>query len=139
MGAELWHNFAPYQPDPQKALDALRQQVFRAGEFYRSELGPRTIDDAIRNGDSVATRSVLDIDRISPTREILAISPVSPERLEQLFHTERPTRRMIEEALVSMEAFHVFLETYDRLGGFYITVCDGERPSAYFFAGWSAD
>lgn len=34
MGASGWTYFVPYQPDITKALNELREQVFRDGKYY---------------------------------------------------------------------------------------------------------
>jgi hypothetical protein len=35
MGASGWGYFTPYQPDPEAALQKLRQEVFARGEYYK--------------------------------------------------------------------------------------------------------
>src|SRR5579872_3511690 len=35
MGASPWIYFTPYQPDPEAALQQLRNEVFARGEYYK--------------------------------------------------------------------------------------------------------
>jgi hypothetical protein len=49
MGASGWAYFTPYQPDIQKALDALRQQVFESGEYNKAyEIWQHATEEGIR-------------------------------------------------------------------------------------------
>jgi hypothetical protein len=121
-----------------KVLADLREREFKAGRFYRSELKPKNFDEAIRNADAAGTRSIIDIEKVSPTRDILAISPAPGEKLKALFGTDKPSHAMIESASKKMShEFQVFLETYDRGEGLYIIIYDGDRPSEIYIAGWS--
>ena len=44
MGARFWSYFVPYREDLRAALEALREQEFRAGRFYQpSEVPPGVI------------------------------------------------------------------------------------------------
>jgi hypothetical protein len=127
-----------YQPDMNKVLSELRDREFKAGRFCRSELKPKNFDEAIRNADAAGTRSILDIEKVSPTRDIMAISPAPAEKLKALFATDKPSHAMIEGASKKMpHEFQVFLETYDRGEGVYIIIYEGVRPSEIYIAGWS--
>jgi len=138
FGSQLWEYCVPYQPDLHKVLAELREREFKAGRFYRSELKPKNFDEAIRNADAAGTRSIIDIEKVSPKRDIFAISPAPPENLKQLFGTEKPTHAMIENASKKMtHEFQGFLETYDRGEGVYIVIYESDRPSEIYIAGWS--
>lgn len=152
MGGEFWSHYVPYQEDIQAALEALREQEFRAGRFYQPEtvepgffgriLGrkpappkrPTTIREAIKIADSDATgtRSVLDMERFSDTPAPGAISPVPPDELRRLFGTEQPTRAMIEHS-------DEFFERIDRGQGVYVVTYQQGKPEAIYFAGYSYD
>jgi hypothetical protein len=138
FGSQLWEYCVPYQPDMNRVLLELRDREFKAGRFYRSEMKPKNFDEAIRNADAAGTRSILDIEKVSPTRDIMAISPAPPEKLTALFGTEKPSHTMIEDASKNMShEFQVFLQNYDRGEGVYIIMYEGDRPSEIYIAGWS--
>jgi hypothetical protein len=138
FGSQLWEYCVPYQADLNKVLFELREREFKAGRFYRSELKPKNIDEAIRIADAEGTRSIIDIEKVSPTRDIMAISPAPPEKLKALFGTDKPSHGMVENASKKLQhEFQVFLETYDRGEGVYIIIYDGDRPSEIYIAGWS--
>jgi hypothetical protein len=138
FGSQLWEYCVPYQPDLQKVLAELREREFKAGRFYRSELKPKDFDEAMRNADAAGTRSIIDIEKVSPKRDIFSISPAPPDKLKALFGTEKPSHAMVENASKkSPHEFQVFLETYDRGEGVYIFVYEDDRPCEIYIAGWS--
>ncbi len=53
MGASGWSYFVPYDPDPNRALEALRWKVFRAGDYAPVELGMIAPQIAIGVGGAV--------------------------------------------------------------------------------------
>jgi|SRR5882672_9938688 len=152
MGAEFWSYFVPYQEDIRAALEALREQEFRAGRFYqpsRVQPGffgrivdlppskpkrPTSIRDAIKIADTNATgtRSILDMERVSDTPASSAVSPVAPDELLRLFGTEQPTREMVERS-------EELTEMIDRGQGVYIVTYQQGRPDGIYFAGYSFD
>lgn len=135
-----WFYCIPYQKDIQRALHELRDQEFKARRFYRSDLPSNKIEDAIRNADAQGTRSILDIEKVSPTRKPNSVSPVTGEELRRLFGTDKPTRSIAEKVVKTPNSgFAEFLETYDRGQGLYIVLYDAERPIEILLAGWSCD
>jgi len=146
MGAVPYEYFVKYQPDIDAALQDLRQQEFRAGRynpviaFPGTITGPKpspgaqhaTIADAIRASGADGTRSILDLDHVSPHPAFLAVSPVDPSQLQQWYGTTQPTRAMVEQ---NME----FFEDIERGQGIYIVVYKDGRPDEIFFAGYSCD
>lgn len=152
MGGEFWSHYVPYQEDIRAALEALREQEFRAGRFYQPEtvdpgffgriMGrkpcppkpPKSIHKAIKiaDTDATGTRSVLDMERISQTPSLGAVSPLPPDELERLFGTEQPTREMIEHS-------DEFFEQIDRGHGVYVVTYRQGKPEAIYFAGYSYD
>lgn len=140
LGAAIWEYCVPYQADVQKALDELRDREFRAGRFYRGELRPRSLDEAFRNADAPGTRSILDISRISATRDLEAISPAPADEIRRLFGTDRPTKSMVEQASREWtDEFGEFMETYGRGEGVYWTLFENDQPAEIYIAGWSYD
>ena len=133
MGAEAWDYFVPYEADIQAALEKLREREFRAGRFHGREHRPATIDEAREVADADGTRSILDIDRVGDEPDFGVVVPLPPERLVELFGTDRPTRAMVE-------GNHDFYEEIERGQGVYIVVYDDRgKPSEIFFAGYSYD
>jgi hypothetical protein len=133
MGAEAWDYFVPYENDIQAALDRLREREFRAGRFrHYGEGEPATIEEAVELCDADGTGSILDITTVADEPNFFAVAPLSAETLINLFGTERPTRRMIEENTD-------FYEDIERGQGIYIVAYEGDKPSEIFFAGYSFD
>src|SRR5437867_8016391 len=116
MGGHFWSYAVPYQEDIQAALEALREREFRAGRFWQPSevqpgffgriLGrppskpkpPATIREALKISDATGTRSILDMERISETPDLGAVSPLPPDELRRLFGTAEPTREIIEQS-----------------------------------------
>jgi hypothetical protein len=152
MGAEFWSYCVPFQEDVRAALEALREQEFRAGRFYQPAevqpgfLGrifgrqpskpkrPTSIRDAIKIADTnaIGTRSILDMERISDAPASGAVSPVPPDELRRLFGTEQPTREMVEQS-------EDLIERIDRGQGVYVVTYRQGRPDEIYFAGYSYD
>lgn len=132
MGAEPWQYVVPYQADIAAALEQLRESVFTSGEFRGSEEEPATIDEALENMDADGTGSILDIDHIAERPEPTGLTVLTPEQTARYFGTERPSRHDVERA-------GTFWEDIGRGEGVCVTLYDGDRPSALFFAGYSFD
>ena len=151
MGGEFWSHFVPYQEDIRAALEALREQEFRAGRFRQPCLvypgfwgrifgrqpsklkPPRSIREAIKIADDgTGTRSILDMERIADTPASGTLSPVPQEELQRLFGTEQPTRDMVEQS-------EELIDRIDRGQGIYIVTYHGGKPDGIYFAGYSYD
>jgi hypothetical protein len=133
MGAEPWDYFVPFEPDVRVALERLRRQVFRSGDYRGSELEPSSIAEAMENMDADGTASILDIDHVSDEPEFCAVCPLADDRLQEFFGTTQPTRAMIEEALMEL------YEDIERGQGIYIIAYENGSPSEIFFGGYSFD
>ena len=152
MGAQFWSYFVPYQEDIRAALEALREQEFRAGRFWQpSQVGPgffgriigrspskprspRSIREAIKIADdsAIGTRSILDMERISDTPGSGTLTPVPRDELRRLFGTEQPTREMVEQS-------EELIERIDRGQGIYVVTHQQGKPEGIYFAGYSYD
>jgi len=152
MGAEFWSYFVPYQEDIRAALEALREQEFRAGRFRQPSqvqpgffgrmLGrppskpkpPASIQEAIRvaDTDATGTRSILDMKLISDTPGSGMLSPVPRDELRRLFGTEQPTREMVEQS-------EELIERIDRGQGIYVITYQQGKPDGIYFGGYSYD
>ena len=152
MGARFWSYFVAYQQDIGAALEALREQEFRAGRFWQPSevqpgffgrlLGrppskpqpPRGIREAIKIADAsaIGTRSILDIERISDTPTSSAAWLVPRDELQRLFGTEQPTRKMVEGS-------EELTEQIDRGQGVCVVTYQQGKPDGIYFAGYSFD
>jgi hypothetical protein len=147
MGAEPYWYFVDYQPDVQRALDALREREFRAGRYHpaMSSLGfppgpesptPGAKHRSIREAQAAAgadgTRSILDIATVAKEPDLFVAVPVDDEALEELYGTTRPTRQMVEE---NMD----FLADVDRGHCVYLITYKENDPDEILFAGYSFD
>lgn len=191
MGSEPWSNFTPFQPDINKALHDLQDEVFARGEFDRPYAEIDFLDDMnffdvssdereemiLTYGFSVlrepidrvgiaglrqwlvdlnsapriatrddlrllncfctdGTRSILDMQRISPEPEFGCISPMPATEILRTYGTERPTREMLEE---NREAFW----NIPRGHGLYLLLYEKDQEentsSEIYFHGYSFD
>ncbi|HKB02423.1 MAG TPA: hypothetical protein VKD90_09390 [Gemmataceae bacterium] len=147
MGAHPYWYVTKYTPDPQVALDALRQQEFRAGRynpvirFLNFPIGPHspapgarhaTIAEAFEDADADGTRSILDIETVGDEPDFGVAVPVDDDFLEELYGTTRPTRARVLENLE-------FFEDLERGHAVYVTLYRDGRPDEYVFAGYSYD
>ncbi len=150
MGARFWSYFVPYQEDLRAALQALREQEFRAGRFYQPSevqsgffgrlLGrppskpkqPASIREAIKTSAATGTRSVLDMERISDTPDYSAVSPVPQNELHRLLGTDKPTREAVEQC-------EKLVERIDRGQGICVVTYRNGKPDGIYFAGYSFD
>jgi hypothetical protein len=141
MGAEFWEYYTPFDQAVDTTLDKLRQQEFAAGRFHRSHLNPSTIQQAIANTDADGTRSILDMERVAASPDMGAVSPISRDQLMAIFATDRPTRQMVEEALMAVdnEAMDEVIQEIERGEGRYILLYVNDRPEEVYFCGYSYD
>jgi hypothetical protein len=77
------------------------------------------------------TRSILDMDTVSPVPRYCAVCPLPQADLLRLYGTTQPTHEMVEELL--------FLEDAERGQGLYIILYKDGVPSEILFAGYSFD
>ena len=147
MGAHPYWYFVKYQPNPQKALDQLRESEFEAGRynpvirFLGFPVGPdapapgaqhSSIEEAMQDAAADGTRSILDIHAIAEEPDFGVAAPLPSEVLESFYGTAQPTREMVEQ---NMD----FLEDVERGQCVYMVVYKGGKPSELFFAGYSFD
>jgi len=144
VGAEPWSYYVPYQDDIQAAMERLQQREFEAGCYRMADPDnpPATIAEATLQAAESGTGSILDMLGVSDEPHEIdgevpqfgMVAPLAPRELIELFGTDKPTRKMIEEGDGE------FWEWLDRGVGIYIIAYDGDgRPSDLFFAGYSFD
>lgn len=141
MGAEFWRYYAPLRGDVAASLEELRQREFEAGRYHRSHLHPATIRQAMLNAGADGTRSILDMERTSPSPEPGAVSPVPLASLLAIFGTDRPTRQMVERAfrIRDSAALDELIEEIGRGEGRYFVLYRDDEPAEVFFCGYSYD
>lgn len=145
MGAEPWSCIVPYQADIKAALKAAQIQEFAAGRYRIFDPGnpPTTIEEAREQADADGTCSILDMVGVIDTPHEVEdeqymgtdyglVAPLAPERLLELYGTEKPSRSMV----VNDTEIYSWL---DRGIGSYVIVYDGETPTEIYFAGYSFD
>lgn len=147
MGAHPYWYFEPYKQNINEALQELRQREFNAGRynpviaFPKFPPGPRshalgaqhaTIDEAREDAAEDGTRSILDLDHISEQTELCAVTALDREALLDLYDTDHPTRKMVEE---NME----FLDGIERGQGVYFIIYKNDIPTEILFGGYSFD
>ena len=72
MGGHPYYYAVPYQPEINKALQALRKQEFEPGKQHRS------IEDALEASDADGARSILDVERIGNAPGFRVATPARP-------------------------------------------------------------
>ena len=132
MGGEPYQYVVEYEDDVQSALEKLRRDVFRKGEFHGAERNPATPEDALQAAAEDGTRSILDIIKIVDKPDYCCAAPLSSDELIEYFGTERPTVEMVD----TNEAFW---EDLNRGMARYVAIYEEDKPSKLFFAGYSFD
>lgn len=144
MGGHPWYYFVPFQSDISAALHELRQREFQAGRYNPAMSFPMDVDasspgaqhasieEALDASDADGTRSILDMVRVGESPALGVVVPLPLEQLEELYGTQQPTRKMIEQ---NME----FLDEIERGEGVYVIVYKDGSASEIFFAGYSYD
>jgi hypothetical protein len=132
MGAEPYQYIVDYEDDIQSALDKLRKKVFSSGEYYKSEMKPKTIEEAFRNGMDVGTRSILDIKQVADEPDYECTSPFDEEELFDYFGTDKPSLETVES---NMDFWDIIERGMSR----YIIIYENDKLSKIFFAGYSYD
>jgi hypothetical protein len=158
MGGRYWNYFVPYAEDAGAALQKLRAETFRSGQYTDSrtvlspqeleedpELAeevqrlkkPHTIEELLEQEQESGTNSIVDITHVSETREFCAVTPMPAQDLQDLFGTDKPTHEMVESKRYLELAEHRL--TCEKWMGAYFTVYRDGKPDEIFFAGVSGD
>ena len=148
MGGHSYYYAVPYENDINRALQSLRVREFEAGRYnpavpfleysIDASLTPSpgrkhaSIQEAVEASDADGTRSILDIEKIGSEPDFGVAAELSPERLNELYGTDKPTREMVAE---NMD----FFEDVERGQAIYFLIFKDGKPSEIFFAGMSYD
>ena len=91
------------------------------------------------------TQSILDLFRVGSVPGFGTVCPLGDEQLVRLFGTAKPTRELVEKALIegkpdsARPAIEQFWEHIDRGQGRYIVIYSGSEPREILFVGYSFD
>jgi hypothetical protein len=132
MGAEPYQYVVDYEDNIQNALNKLRKKVFESGEYFNSEMKPKTIEEAVKNGMDAGTRSILDINQVADEPDYECTVPFDDDELMDYFGTDKPSLEMVES---NMD----FWDSIERGMSRYIIVYENDKSSKIFFAGYSFD
>jgi hypothetical protein len=128
-------------PNPALARQQMEEAMARI-EQLRDAIPPQpraeTIDELLEQRAESGTHSILDIQRISPTPDFGAVSPLPVEEIQALFGTDKPTRKMVEDKLGDYDLVEHPLVS-ERWHGIYFTIYRDCRPDELFFMGTSGD
>jgi len=140
MGATTWKYFVPYQEDVDKALEELREDVFRSGEYELPYSFREMATDKLESIQQLrelaaeeGTHSILDIYQISDEADFGSVCPLPEEALVQIFGTATPTHSMVDAEQFGFE------EYVRRWQGIYFPVFENGQPTELFFWGYSGD
>ena len=169
MGASSWVYLTPYQPDIQKALQELKQEIFRQGAYYTEaafldaidedelakNLSPdyaKTFREAMKNLRSKpqppppqSIDELLERNGESGTHSILDIDGISET---PYFGKAAPlTEQQLSELFGTPKPTRNMIESKineiqalrQRWMGTYIIVYKNGAPDQFFFAGFSGD
>jgi hypothetical protein len=173
VGANPYFYFVPYQKDIQTALQALREREFKAGRYdpamqmadppsytFQMQFPPdeswptpgaqhASIEEALEASEESGTGSILDLSRVGGAPDIFTVCPLHDQELIQLFGTTKPTRDLLENAVLNpkpdslRQAAELFWERIGRGEGRYIVIYSGSEagsePREIFFVGYSFD
>ena len=148
MSGTPWMYFCPYQEDITKTLQELKRREFVAGRYYpistdhwlHLPIRPdspapgakhRSIEEAL-SASGTGTQSILDMQFVSNTPQLLAVSPIEEEDLNLYFNSNHPTHEMIASNLD-------FFDEIEAGQGRYAVVYRDGVPDEIMFAGYSFD
>ena len=95
--------------------------------------GHHTIEEAVRAGGEVGTRSILDIDRVGEEPGFGVAGRYSPRDLRTLFGTEKPTKELVFDAIDDV------VDAVGRGTAIYVLLYSDGVPCEVLFAGCSCD
>lgn len=167
VGAHPYFYFTPYQKDIQAALQALREREFETGRYdpamqtadpptymFQMRFPPdeswpapgaqhASIEEAIEASEESGTGSILDLSRVGSAPDFFTVCPLDDQELVRLFGTTKPTRDLLDSALINpksdQETAGLFWDGIGRGEGRYIVIYAGPEPREIFFVGYSFD
>jgi hypothetical protein len=155
MGASGWEYVVSYQQDLGAALDALRREVFAAGDYVKpADSGhvldlpePASIEDLTEQEEywefmgTSGTHSIIDVRGVVPAgfegEDFGTIRPLLDSEYRELFGSARPSRADYER-LAGTERLHDYV-TGGRWTGRAAVLWDNGAPTELVFWGYSGD
>jgi hypothetical protein len=131
MGGHPYQYVIEYDQDLQAALNRLREEVFRSGDYYGAEKAPASPEQALEPAEETGTRSILDILKVSDEPDYCCVTPLSPEEVLRYFGAPQPSSH-------DVEACDDFWEELERGQARCLSVYEGGKRML-FFAGYSFD
>jgi hypothetical protein len=110
MGASCWSYFVPYQDDIEEALQALRDKVFRAGDYYRPDRNPFAQENLALAKKQLAEGRITQ-DEFDGLREEMELEGEhEPQTMEELLElcAEDMTHSIIDIECVSEDSDDLF-------------------------------
>jgi hypothetical protein len=102
-----------------------------------------SIEEAIEASEESGTGSILDLSRVGSAPDFCTVCPLNDQELMQLFGTTKPTRDLLDGALINPKPAHeaagLFWDGIGRGEGRYIVLYAGSEPCEIFFVGYSFD
>ena len=132
---------AARSPDPEttrKQLDVLLAFSGVLERPRRTRPAPKTIKGLLKRCGENGTHSILDIDRVSPTPALGAVTPLSQQQLLSIFGTEQPARSLVETWSAQIDPPDAE-PLYGRWEGIYLIVYQDSQPHEIYFEGCSGD
>ena len=131
MGGHPYRYVVDHQEDFQAALDRLRADVFRRGDYYGAHPRHKSPEAAVKASGETGTRSILDITRVQAKPDYCRAAPLTREELIRYFGTEEPALSAVEDC----EDFWMDLER----GMARCVVVTDAGAKKLLFAGYSFD
>lgn len=131
MGGHPYRYVVDYDQDLQAALDRLRADVFRRGDYYGADRKPKSPEAAVKASGDTGTRSILDITKVQAKPDYCRAAPLTRDEMLRYFGTAEPSLALVEDS----EAFWMDLE---RGMARCVVVLDGGGKKI-LFAGYSFD
>jgi len=98
MGGHPYSYVVDYDDDLQAALNRLREEVFRKGDYYGAELKPKSPEAAVKASGDTGTRSILDIAKVQAKPDYCRAAPLTQDEMLRYFGTDQPSLASVEAA-----------------------------------------
>lgn len=131
MGGHPYRYVVDYDDDLQAALNRLRADVFRRGDYYGADQKPKSPEAAVKAARETGTRSILDITKIQTKPDYCRAAPLTRDEMLRYFGPEEPS-------LAAVEGCEDFWMDLERGMARCVVVLDGSAKKL-LFAGYSFD
>ena len=97
MGGHPYRYVVDYEQDLQAALDRLRADVFRRGEYSGADQKPKSPEAAVRASGESGTRSILDITKVQAKPDHCCAALLTRDEMLRYFRTDAPSLAMVDD------------------------------------------